>query len=299
MSVGDRFDPALFRGLDGLRLHSSRRFEGRIPGERPSPRYGSSLEFVDFRPYAPGDDHRYVDWNVYRRLDRLVVKLFREDRDLCLHLLVDVSASMGVGEPSSKLDQGLRAGAALAYVALVNHERVALGLLGEGDQRVLAPRRGRRQIFPLLELLEGVRAGGRVRLGEALHRYAWSVPSVGVAVLVSDLLEPEPSFVAGVRALLARGFEVRVLHVLAREETSPALDGDLRLLDLEAPAAASAREVTVDRAARERYAENLARFLAGSEAACRQLGAPYLRLEGEPLSAPQLLERLRSGRFLA
>ena len=297
MSVGERFDAAFFRRLDGLRLHSSRLLEGRIPGERRSPRYGSSLEFVDVRPYAPGDDCRYVDWNVYRRLDRLVVKRFREDRDLCLHLLVDTSASMGIGEPS-KLDHGLRAGAALAYVAFANHERVALGLLDEGVRRVLAPRRGRGQIAALLELLGAIHATGRTRLGDALTGYARSASSPGVAVIVSDLLVPVAACEAGLRALLARGFEVRLLHVLAAAETTPTLDGDVRLLDLEEPLDRTAKEVTAERAARARYAENLARFIDEREAVCRRLRVPYLRLEGTTASDSRLLERLRSAGFL-
>ena len=104
--------------LERLTLLSRRSFRGRVKGERRSPRKGISVEFSDYRPYGVGDDLRYVDWNIYARLDRLYLKLFVDEEDLCLHLLVDASASMGFGEPS-KLDYaratGRRRWASLAW----------------------------------------------------------------------------------------------------------------------------------------------------------------------------------------
>ena len=298
MSLAEPFDAAFLYRLARLRLHSARLFDGRIPGERRSPRYGASLEFVDVRPYVPGDDTRYVDWNVYRRLDRIVVKRFREHRDLCLHLLVDTSASMGAGTPS-KLDHGLRAGAVLACVALANHERVSVGLLADDARRTLTPRRGHRRMAHLLDLLGAIRASGRTRLGDALAGHARSSLPPGVAVIISDLIEPATRVEPGLRALLARGLDLRVVHVLADDEMSPDIDGDVELLDVEEPLPATAKRLTAERATHRRYQQNLARFLDEREALCRRLQIPYLRLAGTGTSDVQLLQQLRAAGFLA
>jgi len=116
--------------LERLSLLSRRSFRGRVKGERRSPRKGISVEFSDFRPYGVGDDLRYVDWNVYARLDRLYLKLFVDEEDLCLHLLVDASASMGFGNPA-KLDHAARLAAALGFIGLVGLERVGVGVVRE------------------------------------------------------------------------------------------------------------------------------------------------------------------------
>src|SRR5258706_46120 len=124
--------------LERLSLLSRRSFRGRVKGERRSPRKGISVEFSDYRPYGVGDDLRYVDWNVYARLDRLYLKLFVDEEDLCLHLLVDASASMGFGEPS-KLDYSARLAGALGFVGLVGLERVCASSAGRPTGSATSP----------------------------------------------------------------------------------------------------------------------------------------------------------------
>src|SRR3990167_3625461 len=152
--------------LERLTLLSRRSFRGRVKGERRSPRKGMSVEFSDYRPYGRGDDLRYVDWNIYGRLDRLYVKLFVDEEDLCLHLLLDASASMGVGEPS-KLAYAARLAAALGFVGLVNHERVGVGALRGRLAEGWAPARGRTQAVPLMDFLGRLRSGGGTSLNES------------------------------------------------------------------------------------------------------------------------------------
>src|SRR4029453_5484693 len=134
--------PGFLAQLERLALLSRRAFRGRVKGERRSPRKGISVEFSDYRPYGLGDDLRYVDWNIYGRLDRLYVKLFVDEEDLCLHLLLDASASMGFGSPS-KLAYGARLAAGLGFVGLVNLERVGVGMVRERLPRGGGPPRGR------------------------------------------------------------------------------------------------------------------------------------------------------------
>src|SRR2546427_7541596 len=139
--------PALFSSeflaqLERLALLSRRVFRGRVRGERRSPRRGHSVEFCDYRAYGVGDDLRYVDWNIYARLDRLHVKLFVDEEDLCLHLLVDASNSMDFGQPT-KLAYAARLAAAIGFVGLVNLERVGVGVLREKVSEGWPPVRGR------------------------------------------------------------------------------------------------------------------------------------------------------------
>jgi uncharacterized protein (DUF58 family) len=241
-----------------------------------------------------GDDLRYVDWNIYSRLDRLLLKLFVVEEDLCLHLVVDGSASMGFGSPP-KLTHALRVAAALGYIALTSLERVAVGLLAGEESRILRPRRGRGQILPLLELLGEVRAAGPTRLNARLADYALRVRTPGVAVVLSDLLDPD-GYAEGLKALLARGHQVALLHVVCEEELSPDLRGDLTLVDAED---GSTREVSLDRAAIEQYRRRLLRHFAEAEAFCLRHRIDYLRTSTAVPFEALVLRHLRRAGFLA
>ncbi len=209
--------------LERLAIVSRRAFRGRMRGERKSPRKGMSVEFSDYRQYGVGDDLRYVDWNIYGRLDRLYLKLFVDEEDLCLHLLLDGSGSMSFGEPS-KLRYAARLAAALGFVGLVNHERVGVAVVRDRMAEGWNPTRGRGQLLSLLDFAARLRAGGPTGLSEGLAAYALRSREAGVAVLISDLLDPV-GYEAGLKALLERRFDVHVIHVLAPEEMNPILAG--------------------------------------------------------------------------
>jgi len=259
--------------LERLALLSRRSFRGRVKGERRSPRKGISVEFSDYRPYGRGDDLRYVDWNIYGRLDRLYVKLFVDEEDLCLHLLLDASASMGFGEPS-KLAYAARLAAALGFVGLVNHERVGVGALRGRLAEGWAPARGRTQAIPLMDFLGRLRSGGATSLNESLATYALRAREAGLAVLVSDLLDPG-GYERGLKALIERRFDVHVIHLLGAEEMSPAFGGDLRLLDSET---GEERDLTLDGEALRAYRQRLHDFLERAESFCRANEISYHRV---------------------
>ena len=166
--------------LERLALVSRRAFRGRTRGERKSPRKGMSVEFSDYRQYGVGDDLRYVDWNIYGRLDRLYLKLFVDEEDLRLHLLLDGSGSMSFGKPS-KLRYAARLAAALGFVGLVNHERVGVAVVRDRMAEGWNPPRGRGQFFSLLEFAARLRAGGPTGLSEGLGAYALRSREAGVA----------------------------------------------------------------------------------------------------------------------
>ncbi len=288
------FDQAFFRRLEKLRLQSRRGFVGGARGERRSPRKGSGMEFVDFRPYVSGDDLHYVDWNIYSRLNSLVLKLFIDEQDLCLHLLVDTSGSMAVGSPT-KLEYALRTATALGYIALMNNEQVAFGFFHHTLYQAVPPRRGSGQIFQLLKLLVETKAEGRTDLQVALKRYAMESRTLGKAVLISDLLDPGTGYQDGVRSLVSHGFEVHLLHLLTEEELHPLIDGDVRLLDWEGR---DEKKLTIDRHALARYDANLQRFCDEAKHFCGRYGVSYLRLTtGVPLE-DLIFHQFRESRLL-
>jgi uncharacterized protein (DUF58 family) len=267
------FTPEFLAQLERLSLLSRRTFRGSVKGERRSPRRGHSVEFADYRAYGHGDDLRYVDWNIYGRLDRLHVKLFVDEEDLCLHLLVDASASMGFGTPA-KLDYAVRLAAALGFVGLVNHERVGVGILRERVAEGWPPTRGRGQILPMMNFLAEVRPDGGTRLDDGLGNYAKRARESGLVVVISDLLDPA-GYERGVRALLERRFDVHLVHLLDPEEVNPTLGGDLRLIDSET---AELRDLTADAEALRGYRERLRQFLERVETFCRTQEIGYHRV---------------------
>ena len=267
------FTPEFLAQLERLALASRRVFRGRVKGERRSPRKGQSVEFADYRAYGVGDDLRYVDWNAYGRLDRLHVKLFVDEEDLCLHLLVDASASMEFGRPT-KLAYAVRLAAALGFVGLVGLERVGVGVLRERGADGWAPTRGRNQFPALLDFLTGVQPAGGTRLNEALATYGMRSREAGVAVVISDLLDPA-GYEAGLRALLERRFDIHLVHLLDPEEMNPDFAGDFRLTDAET---GEVRELSVDRDALRDYREKLHAFLERAEGFCRSQEIGYHRV---------------------
>jgi uncharacterized protein (DUF58 family) len=272
----DFFTGEFLARLERLALTSRRIFRGRVKGERKSPYRGSSVEFVDYRPYGVGDDLRYVDWNIFGRLDRLYLKLFVDEEDLCLHLLVDASASMDYGEPT-KLRYAARLAAALGFVALVNYERVGVGIVRERVTDGWSPTRGRAQVLPLLGFLAELRAAGGTGLNDGLVNYARRARDPGLAVLISDLLDPG-GYETGLRALQERRFDVHVVHLLAPEEMSPSFAGDLRLKDAET---GETRELTFDGQASRSYRRRLQEFLDRAESFCRAHEITYHRVTTE------------------
>jgi uncharacterized protein (DUF58 family) len=267
------FSTEFLAQLERLSLASRRVFRGRVKGERRSLRRGHSVEFCDYRPYGIGDDLRYVDWNVFGRLDRLHVKLFLDEEDLCMHLLLDASRSMSFGVPS-KLEYAVRLAAALGFVGLVNLERVGVAVVRDRNPEGWPPARGRNQFPAFVDFLLGVKSDGGTKLNDTLAAYAMRAREPGLAVVLSDLLDPN-GFESGLRALLERRFDVHLIHLLAPEEVNPEVLGDFRLVDSET---GDTREVTVDGEALRGYRERLHQFLTRVEAFCRSHELGYHRV---------------------
>jgi uncharacterized protein (DUF58 family) len=262
------FEEAFLRKLDRLSILSRRAMAGQIQGERRSPKRGQSVEFADYRPYAPGDDFRRIDWNAYARLERFFIKLFVEDEDLLVHLLVDASRSMDWGEPN-KLHYAVRVAGALGYLALSSLDRITVTTLGR--RAYLSPRRGRQQALPLFTFLQGLQGEGAADLATSLQRYAAATTQPGPLLLISDLMDE--GWREGLAALAARGFDISVLHLLAPAEVDPQISGDLKLLDAETAAAV---EITADYDLLLQYRQALAAWQAELRDFCGARGIHYV-----------------------
>jgi uncharacterized protein (DUF58 family) len=282
------FSSEFLAQLERLSLASRRTFRGHVKGERRSPRKGHSVEFCDYRAYGVGDDLRYVDWNIYSRLDRLHVKLFVDEEDLCLHVLLDASRSMDFGTPT-KLEYAVRLAAALGFVGLVNLERVGVGVLRERTTEGWPPTRGRNQFPALLGFLQDVRPAGGTSLTAALSGYAMRAREPGLAVIISDLLDPA-GYESGLRALLEHRFDVHVIHVLGAEEMNPALAGDVRMEDSET---GEVRELTLDGEAIREYRQRLHQYLDRVEGFCRSQEVGYRRVTTDSPLEEFVLSQLR------
>ena len=251
------FDEAFLRQLERLVLLMKSPVRGGLKGGRRSVKRGQSVEFADFRDYSLGDDLRQLDWNVYARLERLFVKLFVEEEDVTVTILVDASASMAAGRPT-KLLFAQRAAAALGYIGLASEDRVSVAVLSGRAARRQPSLRGSGRLFRLLANLSAVEAGrGQTDLVAAARHAAAQLSGRGVIILISDLLDAGADRV--IRELAATNSELIVLHVLSPDELDPRLEGDLRLVDAET---GDGIDVTVDLATIDGYKARLAAWQA-------------------------------------
>ena len=287
------FDEAFLRQLERLLLLMRAPVRGGLKGGRRSVKRGQSVEFADYRDYALGDDLRQLDWNVYARLERLFVKLFIEEEDVTVTLLLDASASMASGRPE-KLLFAKRAAAALGYIALASEDRVSLSVLSGRMARRRTGLRGSGRVFRLLADLSSVEAAsGPTDLLAGARHAAAQLTGRGVVILLSDLLDPAAERV--IRDLAATGSELVILHVLSPDELDPAYEGDLRLVDAET---GDSVDVTADLATLDAYRTRLAAWKAGLADLAARRRASYVDLSSDLNLAELMFAELRRRRVL-
>jgi uncharacterized protein (DUF58 family) len=286
------FDEAFLRRLEQLELASRRLTAGRMKGERRSVRRGQSVEFADYRNYSAGDDLRQLDWNVYARLERLFIKLFVEEEDVTVHVLVDASRSMDFGEPN-KLTFARRAAGALAYLGLAHLDRVSVAFLGEGRALSLRPLRGKARVFEVFKFLSEPRPERLTGLAAAARDYASRIRGRGPLILVSDLLDP--GYLDALRDLAGTRCQLSVLHVLAPEELDPDVPPDARLVDNET---GHGIEVTGDDDLVDRYRARLGEWQEELATFCARRGGAYVSVPSDLDLADLLFDVMRRRRVI-
>ncbi|MGF1632522.1 MAG: DUF58 domain-containing protein [Phycisphaerae bacterium] len=264
-------DPGFMARLDRLDLVSRKILAGKMKGERRSKRRGSSVEFADFRNYVVGDDLRFIDWNIYARLDRLFLKLFLEEEDLALYVLCDTSRSMDYGTPS-KARYARQVAAALGYIGLVNYNRVVVAGLADEVVADTGPLRGRTRVPQMLRFLDNLPTAGTSDFASACKRFALAHRARGVCVVVSDFYD-KSGFENGLRYLAGGRYDLYCVQVLSPQEIDPTLAGDLKLVDLEDGDEA---EVTISQPLVKRYKANLNAYCLSLKDYVTKRGGTYL-----------------------
>jgi len=280
--------------LEKLRILLRRRHLGELQGENRSSGYGMSMEFSDYRQYYPGDDYRYIDWNILSRLDRLVVKLFASEQDRKISILIDTSRSMETGKPS-KLGYAMRLAAALAYIALADMNRIEVGCFSSGLNNWLPGLRGRSSIFQVFDFLRSAKPGGKTDLVRSLHEFGLRTRYSGLVIILTDLLVPG-NWEPGLRYLNYRNNETALIQILSPVEVDPDLAGAYRFIDSET---GEQIEVDVDAAAIQQYRNDLQAWLASLKTTFSRLGIDYIRTVTSLPFEKLVLYYLRQGGLLS
>lgn len=227
-------DPAVLDRLSHLSLVARRVVEGFMAGHHTSPHRGSSVEFAQHRPYSAGDELRSIDWKVFARSDRLVVKEYVAETNLSCHLLLDASESMGFSSGEwSKLDYARWAVAAMAHLVLKQRDTAGLVVFDEKDRAKVPPGNGTPQEVAILQTLEAAQPGGSTAVGSVLEWLASRLSRKGIAMVFSDFFDEVDSITAGVKRLAYAGHEPILVQVLDPLETSFDLDRLVKLEGLE------------------------------------------------------------------
>lgn len=263
--------PELLRQLERMELISRKVFRGRMKGERRSRRRGQSVEFADFRVYVPGDDLRFIDWNMYARLEKLFLKLYLEEEDLHFYGLIDASTSMDFGDPT-KLHYAKQLAASLGFIGLCRADRVRIETLDQSIHQQGPVLRGRNQLWRMIDYLHTIESGANVSLADGVKNFCLRNSGKGIVVLISDLLD-KSGYEGALRYLLAQRMDIYVIHVLSQEELDPEVKGDLKLVDCED---ADEAEITVSRPLLDRYQRTLTAFVNGAREFCMRRGISYV-----------------------
>jgi uncharacterized protein (DUF58 family) len=287
-----RFEDDFLKKLEYLHVVSKRAFVGQSRADRLAPKRGRGLEFADHRGYTPGDDFRQIDWKAYKRLGRLLLRLFDEEQDLPIYLFIDSSRSMR--EPA-KFDQARRIAAALCYIGLAHLDRVTMLPFDKTVGQETQPGRGKGRIFRVFEMLEQMETSGATDLREAFVKFGSRPRQAGLAVVISDFLDPS-GFEPGLKMLASMGHDVFVVHVASQSDRDPGAMGEVRFVDSET---GELRDVDVTPVLSKAYGDAWAAHASDLEHFCGRYNLGYVRADAEVPFDQIILKTFRKGRFLA
>lgn len=283
----------LLRRLEQFQLLATRRAKSSARGERRSRARGQSVEFADHRNYTAGDDFRYLDWNLYGRLEKLFLKLYEEERELPVRIFLDCSESMTFGSPA-KFDFARQVAAAVGYVALTGFDRVTIFCFPDHPENAvscgaLRAVRGKKSAISFFRNITALTAKGTADFNESLRRGAIAARQAGVAVVLSDFLDPA-GYEAGLNALVGRGFQVNAIQILAPEELNPSTYGDLRLIDSET---GGMQEVSFGKYRLKAYHQTVQNYCQRLREFCQARGINFFSTASDMALEKLLLQQLR------
>lgn len=290
--VDELFDSSFLESLKHLRLVARRVPAGGRFAEQRSSDLGHGIEFRDFRPYTPGDDLRAVDWNIYRRLGRVFLRLFEELEDLPLYLMPDVSRSSFLEEPP-RVVAGLRASLALASIGLGQHDQVGVFPFSDDVSVLLRPQSGHGRVLTFARRLAELEPGGSTDLAKSLRRLGGMRMRQGLLVIVSDFFDP-----AGIDAVLDALKHIRhrllLVQLVKSADRNPDVQGDLQLRDCET---GRVEDISVTPQVLESYRKAYERFETSIADFARRRNAGLLRLDCDQPVVPQLASLFENGHY--
>jgi len=263
--------PQFMARLDQLDLVSRKLLAGKMKGERRSKRRGQSVEFADYRNYVVGDDLRFIDWNIYARLDRLFLKLFLEEEDLSLYILLDVSKSCDFGNPN-KAFYIKQVAAALGYIGLVNYNRVTIAAMSNTVVADTGAMRGRTKVAQMIDFVGKLQPDGSSDLATACKQFALTNRRKGVCVVLSDFFD-KSGYENALRYVAGGNYDLFCVQTLSPQEIEPDLQGDLKLKDIEDDDEA---EVSITQPLIKQYKANLNAYCLGLKDYITRRGGTYL-----------------------
>lgn len=285
-------DPKLLLRLEQMSLVAKRRTRGTMQGKRRSKQLGASLEFADYRMYAPGDDIRRFDWGAYARTGKPFIKQFMDEQELQVNLYIDVTRSMGFPleeAAGNKLMYARQLAACIGYMALSGYDRVSARLFSDRIVRELPMLRGKGSVHRLFRFLSEAEAESGGDIADAVMKPGAIPRQPGMTWIFSDFLY-ESGIEEALNYLLAARQEVVVVQVLSEEEVRPALTGDLRLIDNES---GTGKEVAVTARVIEAYQAAIRQYTHGLKQFCHERGMTYVLATTDVPVADAVLRSLR------
>ncbi|HPP15929.1 MAG: DUF58 domain-containing protein [Dictyoglomaceae bacterium] len=286
----EELDVDFLEKLERLRLVVKKRKNLGYLGERESPKMGKGSEFSDYRSYQVGDELRYIDWNIYARFEKFLIKLFEEEEEVDIHILLDTSSSMGFGSPS-KIFYGKQMALAFAYLGVSSWEKVNFAYFQDGIKEIFPLERKKGNIFELLKLLNTIEPDGITDMNNAIKNYLASLKRKGIIIIISDFLSPL-GYKDGILFAKHKKFSVYLAHVISEEEISPGFRGNLCLIDSETN---EKMEILLDDYMLERYRKTLEKFLDDIEKFSLSYQVEYMRSVTTIPVEDLLLKYLRVG----
>jgi uncharacterized protein (DUF58 family) len=283
----------LLRRLEQFQLLAARRAKSSARGERRSKARGQSVEFADYRNYTAGDDFRYLDWNLFGRLEKLFLKLYEEERELPVRIFLDCSESMAFGNPR-KFDFARQIAAAVGYVALCGFDRVTVYAFPQSPENIVAAGalravRGKKSSLTFFQNITALGAKGEANFNESLRRGALEARQAGLALVLSDFLDPF-GYETGLNALVSRGFQVNAIQILSPDELNPSTYGDLRLVDSETGAV---QEVSFGKYRLKTYQQAVQNYCHRLREYCQGRGINFFSVGSDMILEKLLLQQLR------
>ena len=269
--------PELADRLRGLGVTVRRPVEGALQGLHRSPHHGASVEFSDYREYTRGDPPNRIDWAVYARTDRHVIRRYQEETNLRAYLLLDTSESMSFRDAGrlSKMDYACQLAAGLMFVLINQSDAAGLTLFNDEVRKTFPPVGSLGSLRPLLLALEEIKPSGRSQIERALHTLAEQIQRRSLVILISDLLQPPADIIRGIRHLQHNKHEVLVLHVLDAAEIALNFSGFVELRELETAARLPVQADEI----REAYALEVQKYLDELRRGCLGSLADYQLLD--------------------